>query len=152
METTENEVNKLWDYTERDRKNGVELIVRPGNRYGAAEEGARVLVDPTELKNPSTMSSCMTKAEAAELERKRVEALDAIEATRKKPSRIMAVVEEGLARIAAAAERAAIDAAESKNLRDAEEATQLAERAEEKLGGAQPELFRLSQKVKKAKK
>jgi len=97
---------EIKDYRIKKKFDGVELIVRPGNRYGNSPAGDRVRVDESELNNSSTMSACMTDAEAEELERKREAARLESEKRRgvEKRSGVRGMVDAALARISEGAE------------------------------------------------
>jgi uncharacterized protein YbjQ (UPF0145 family) len=118
-------IKKQHDYTAQGAMQGVELVVRKGNKYGSALEGEHILVDASELRNTSTRSSCMTLEEYAQtLEEAKKKEFAALEKQAKQSS-TKAVVEAELARIAAlgaAQEKAKAEAEESKALAEAKEA------------------------------
>lgn len=102
---------------------GVELIVRPNNRYGKAFPGDRVLVDAGELRNHSTMSACMTSDEAAALEAERIRKEEAAAVAKSKRGGVMAMIDAGLQRQEDQA--AAVEAAKQKADAERAEAEQL---------------------------
>jgi len=79
---------------------GATLVVRASNRYGAAGPGERVLVDESELQLASTLTSCMLEADYEKLLADREVRATAV----KKLPPIVAIVEQGLARIREQAE------------------------------------------------
>lgn len=87
------------DLRQQKNKAGIEMIVRPKNRYGSAGPGEVVLVDAREINNGATRSACMTKDEAEELQR-RIEAKEREAEERQKTMTrrsISAIVDKGLA-------------------------------------------------------
>lgn len=90
MDPTEGTVH---DERGNPNEDGVVLVVRDGQRYGAALAGQRVRVNTKELKNKSTMAACMTPEELAE----RVAKLKAKLEAKPKISQIAAAVLEGMA-------------------------------------------------------
>jgi hypothetical protein len=117
----------LHDHRENVSAKGVELIVRPNNKLGASHAGTKVLVDESELRNHSTMSSCMTLEEAAELEAERERRrLEAEAAARSRPRNgIVDAIDAGFAVIA----KAGLAKAKAKADAEAFEAEGIAERA-----------------------
>lgn len=87
---------KIHDYSSGSGESVV-LIVRKGNRYGAAVAGERVRVDKGELHNRSTMECCMSEEAYEEfLADKRAKAK---EPARPYKSPIAAAVERDLERL-----------------------------------------------------
>lgn len=89
------EAEKVHDERADTSSEGVVLIVRQHNRYGAAHAGERVRVDASELSNRSTMEACMT-LEAYEAHRAKQAAK---KADPPKVSQLKATVDAELARI-----------------------------------------------------
>jgi hypothetical protein len=81
---------------------GVVLIVRKGNKYGPAHAGERVRVDACELQNRSTMEACMSEEDYEKYLADR--AAKAKKAAEPKKTPISAAVDEGLERLAKAAQ------------------------------------------------
>lgn len=97
------------DFRQNKGQPGVEMIVRPRNRYGSAVEGETVLVDAKELRCGSTRAACMTREEAIELNRKLAEAQKSAEKRQKLASRrsISAMINQGLMRLGKTSEELA---------------------------------------------
>lgn len=89
---------KTHDYrTDRREGAGARLVVRKGNKYGAAHAGEHVLVDEDETRNRSTMEACMSLEDFEAYQ----EALRKAERAKAQPKRspIAELVDAGIQRI-----------------------------------------------------
>ena len=64
---------------------GIRLVVRAGNTYGSALAGEEILVDVSELRNPSTMSACAPREDLDRVAAEKA-AEKAAQAAKAKPS------------------------------------------------------------------
>lgn len=108
---------------------GVELIVRPKNKYGIAMAGEIVIVDKEEMQNPSTRAACMTRAEAKSLSDKVKKDRAAAEEAKRSKRSIMNMIDSGLDRVSKAGIASAKKKAESE-ARESDEIIRKAEAAE----------------------
>lgn len=93
------------DYSTAGFGDKLELVVRPGNKYGDATEGDVVVIDARDYRGMSIKSALMTHAEAdrlAEEERARRAAAE----ERRAPPKTVAMVESALAALTARARQA----------------------------------------------
>lgn len=124
----------MRDLRQNKKKQGVELIVRPGNKYGGARAGESVLVDESELLNSSTRSACMTLDEVDALESARESQRREVQRMREaaEKSDVKNMVDAGLERIRSGGSRDDARVRLGKEREAAEEAArQAAERAAE---------------------
>lgn len=92
MSTDQDATKYDFDYSD-GAGDTVVLTVRPGNTYGAAPAGSRVRLARADLRDRSTLRSCMSDEEIAEAERKRAER----EAKRPPTGRVKAAVDAAIA-------------------------------------------------------